>query len=695
MQAARAGNSVSPWRPGLPAVAAVLAAVSVACAVASLPLYAYNASRIGARVHYLYGDDLVVGVLYPLTGAFLVRRRPSNAVGWVLVLTSVLGVNALANQYAVAGLVVSPGNLPGATAAAWVAAWGWTPALVVLVFLPLLFPDGTLPSPRWRPFARVAACCCALLVVAAMVSPVPIDASGDIRNPAGTVRVFAVIVVVMVAVIGLILTPVALTALGLRQRRATGAERAQLQWLSLAIVITIVLGAAGAAVRHEPWQEALAALAFAAIPAGIVIAVVQNRLFDVEVVLNRTIVYGLLTSVVLAGYLVAVVGVDQAAQRTGLVAVVVLALVAATARDRVQRWVDRLLFGYRKDPYAVVSRVGQRLDDTSGPLDALRQLTTELRTVLRLPSAEVIPDDPGLPPAGSGRSIAGTVDIPVAAQGEHVATLRVGRRHNGERFRPDEMSALTDVARRVGALVQAAALIAELQHSRETLVTAREEERRRLHRDLHDGVGPELAGLALQLDSLAGRLAGQPDLADRARALRDRMRQTVTGVRRVVDDLRPPALDELGLTDALRQHFAVYPATQVAASALPDRAGTPAAQDQDAMPAAADPVQVTAGALPPLPAAVEVAAYRIASEAVANAFRHGHATACTVQLSADGVDLHLDVRDDGTGIPPDAVSGVGLASMRDRATELGGQLSIETGPSGTALHARLPLGTGP
>jgi signal transduction histidine kinase len=676
-------------------VAAALAAVSVACAVASLPLYAYNASRLGGKVHYLFGDDLVVGILYPLTGAFLVRRRPRNAVSWLLVLTSVLGVNALANQYAVAGLLVAPGSLPGATAAAWVAAWGWTPELVVVVFLPLLFPDGTLPSPRWRPFAWVAAGCCALLTVAAMVAPAPIDASGDIHNPAGTVHVFSVLVLVMVAVIGLILTPVALVALGLRQRHAAGAARAQLQWLSLAVVVTIVLLAAGAAVRHQGWSEVLDALALAAIPAGIVIAIVRYRLFDVEVVLNRTVVYGLLTSVVLAGYLVAVVGVDQAAQRTGLVAVVVLALVAATARDRVQRWVDRLLFGYRKDPYAVVSRVGQRLDDASGPLDALRQLTTELRTVLRLPSAEVIPDDPGLPPAGSGRSVAGTVDIPVAVQGEHVATLRVGRRHNGERFRLDEMSALTDVARRAGALVQAAALIAELQRSRETLVTAREEERRRLHRDLHDGVGPELAGLALQLDSLAGRLAGQPDLADRARALRDRMRQTVTGVRRVVDDLRPPALDELGLADALRQHFAVYPATRVVASALPDCVGTSAARDRDGMPADADPVQVTAGTLPPLPAAVEVAAYRIASEAVANAFRHGDATACTVQLSADGTGLHLDVRDDGTGIPPDAVPGVGLASMRDRAAELGGELGIDTGPSGTTLHARLPLRTDP
>ena len=188
----------------------------------------------------------------------------------------------------------------------------------------------------------------------------------------------------------------------LRQRRAVGVERAQLQWLSLAAVVTLVLGVPPA--RAAAAQEALWALAFSAIPVGIVIAVVRYRLFDVEVVLNRTVVYGLLTLVVLAGYLAVVVGADQAAQRTGLVAVVVLALLAAAARDRVQRGVDRLLFGYRKDPYVVVSRVGRRLDDASGPLDALRQLTVELRTVLRLPFAEVLPDDPGLPPVESGRS---------------------------------------------------------------------------------------------------------------------------------------------------------------------------------------------------------------------------------------------------------------------------------------------------
>ena len=533
------------------------------------------------------------------------------------------------------------------------ATWGWTPELAIPVFLPLLFPDGTLPSPRWRPFARVAACCFGLLVVAAMLAPMGIDADHSITNPLGTTDVFTGIVLVMVALIGVVLTPVAVLALVLRQRRAVGAERAQLQWLSLAAVVTLVLGVA-AGVLHQPGQEVLFAVAFSAIPVGIVIAVVRYRLFDVEVVLNRTVVYGLLTSVVLAGYLAAVVGMDQEAQRTGLVVVVVLALLAAAARDWVQRGVDRLLFGYRRDPYAVVSRVGRRLDDASGPLDALRQLAVELRTVLRLPFAEVLPDDPGLPPVQSGRSVAGTVDIPVTVQGQHVATLRVGRRHNGERFRPDELSALTDVARHAGALVQAAALIAELQRSRETLVAAREEERRRLRRDLHDGVGPEPAGLALQLDSLAGLWSPIPT--------------SRTGPRSYVTGCARPWPECAGWS------------TICAASARRTRTGRRAAPAPRGVrgrpagtPAAQDAVRVTVTrTLPPLPAAVEVAAYRIVGEAVANAFRHGQATMCTVQLSANDDHLHLDVCDDGTGIPLAATPGIGLASMRDRAAELGG-----------------------
>jgi signal transduction histidine kinase len=446
-------------------------------------------------------------------------------------------------------------------------------------------------------------------------------------------------------------------------------------------VVTLVLGIAESAVG-EPGQEVLWALAMSAIPLGIVIAVVRHHLLDIEVVLNRTVVYGLLSAVVLLGYLIAVAGVGPAAQRTGLVAVVVLALLAASARDRVQRAVDRLLFGYRKDPYAVVTRVGQRLDAAAGPLDALQQLTAELRSALRLPSAAVIPDDPQLAPVEAGRPVAGTVDFPVTMQGRQVATLRVGLRHRGARFRPDEQSALTDVGRRVGALVQAAVLVTDLQRSRETLVAAREEERRRLRQDLHDGVGPELAGMALQLDSLASRLGDQADLAGRARVLRDRMRQTVADVRRVVDDLRPAALDELGLAEALRQHLALFAVGPAGGPGAP-------AHPTDIV---IDPILPV---MPPLPAAVEVAAYRIVSEAVANAVRHGRASTCTVRLAAAGGQLVLVVADNGTGILPSASAGVGLASMHDRAAELGGDLQIETGSAGTVVRSRLPLEVGP
>jgi signal transduction histidine kinase len=172
------------------------------------------------------------------------------------------------------------------------------------------------------------------------------------------------------------------------------------------------------------------------------------------------------------------------------------------------------------------------------------------------------------------------VDIRVAVQGQQVATLRVGRRHHGERFRPDEQSALTDVGRRVGSLVQTAVLITDLQRSRETLVTAREEERRRLRQDLHDGVGPELAGLALQLDSLAGRLGSEAELADRARELRDRMRRTVAEVRRVVDDLRPPARARHPISDQLSR---------------PASGGTVFHQDSESRPTKCSP----AGGYPP------------------------------------------------------------------------------------------------
>jgi signal transduction histidine kinase len=655
-------------------MASGVAAVSVACALGSLGLYAYNLSHTASRVQYLYGDNLVAGMIFPLTGAFLIRRQAGNRVGWVLLAGCLLGVNALAGQYAVTGLQTAHARLAGAELAAWVGTWAWAPELAVLGLLPLLFPDGRLPSPRWRPLAWAILGGTGAAILAAMFAPIGPDASAShtLRNPLGQSPVFTGLLIVMVAILGVVLAPLSVLALSLRMRRAHGAVRAQMQWLLFAGVITLVFGIASGAVP-QPGQEALWAIGMAAIPAGIVIAILRHQLLDIEVVLNRAVAYALLTGLLLVCYLAAIAGVGQVGgQRVGLAAVAVLALLAAAARARVQQGVDRLLFGYRRDPYAVVDRVGQRLDLASGPIDALQQIASELRTALRLPSVAVLPDDPRLATVATGRAVAGTRDLPVVVEGQRVALLRIGLRHRTERLRPEEQSVLADVSRRIGALVQAAGLIQDLQRSRESLVSAREEERRRLRHDLHDGLGPQLAGMALQLDSLIGQLDGQRAAAERARVLRDRMRQAVAEVRRVVDNLRPPAIDELGLLEALRQHLTVY-------------ALAPAGETGITVGVAAD------GPLPALPAAVEVAAYWISAEAVANAVRHSRATACTVGISAAPDGLVVAITDNGTGIDPRAVPGVGLQSMRDRAGELGGKLTVDTGPAGTTIRGWLPL----
>jgi signal transduction histidine kinase len=249
--------------------------------------------------------------------------------------------------------------------------------------------------------------------------------------------------------------------------------------------------------------------------------------------------------------------------------------------------------------------------------------------------------------------------------------LRVGHRHRGERFRPEEASALSDVARRVASLLHAADLSADLQASREHIVMAREEERKRIRRDLHDGLGPELAGMALQLDSLASHLRAHTDLAERAVGLRDRLQRTVTEVRGIVEGLRPSAVDELGLAEALRQLGA---------------AGAPGAEPRFSVH-----VPATFG---DLPAAVEVAAYRIAAEACTNVIRHAHAASCSVEAAIRDGWLTLTVADDGTGFGAPAAVGVGLRSLHDRASEVGGSLEIRSAPGGTTVFSRLPLAAG-
>lgn len=687
MRDAELGTSPLPGAQPYPGRAARVAALAkpmaVGVAAASAVLCAGAAALLWfAPAQHPYGydisGDLVVGCLFPLAGALIAVREPGNRCSWVLLSAGLVAVSALSHEWAYDGLA-RPGLLPFVPAATWLAAWTFVPYWLQITLLPVLFPDGAIPSRRWRRFVVAVLIVVAVVTVVAMFRPDP-DVEGlGVRNPLGIGPAhvgsgwhFLLLGPVLALAFGG--APAALAALVARQRRAVGRVRAQLQWLLLGFVSCLIILTVTTVVP-VPWGlggHYGLAVAFAMIPLAVAVAVVRYGLFDIELVVNRAIVYAALTALGLAAY-AGLLAVTGARAGTGTFAPLLAALIAAVltaARSRFQRFVDRKLFGARSDPYEVVRRVGAAVAAAETPGMALASLVSTVCEVLALPYAAVESTGPagevGL--AESGSPVPWAETLPAVYRGRQVGVLRVGHRHRGERFRPEEASALGDAARRAASLLHAADLSADLRVSRERVVVAREEERRRLRRDLHDGLGPELAGMALQLDSLASGLRADADLAERALRLRDRMRHTVTEVRRIVEGLRPGAVDELGLAEALRQLAAAGSDLEFAVH-VPSTFGD-------------------------LPAAAEVAAYRIAAEACANVIRHARASRCSIEAGIQDGWLTLAVSDNGAGFGTESAVGVGLQSLHERAAEVGGAVEIRSGPGGTTVSAKLPVEAG-
>jgi signal transduction histidine kinase len=442
-------------------------------------------------------------------------------------------------------------------------------------------------------------------------------------------------------------------------------------------------------------------LLFALLPLSLTAIVLRHRLWEIDLVINRSLVYGGLTAliVVLYGLVVGGLGVLLGAQGgvTAAVATTVLvAILFQPLRAGLQRGVNRLMYGERDDPIAVLTRLGQQLEATINPQALLPIVAETVAQALRLPyvaiavadgdeftvlaqypdratpwpeSAIAPPSRAARPPRRTGSpSVAPTIAFPLTSQGVTVGRLLVAPRAPGQSFSPADRRLLSSIAQRAGAALQVVQLTVDLQRSRERLVMAREEERRRLRRDLHDGLGPQLASLNLKLDAAHNLLAVDPGQAARLLAeIKAQSQAAIGDIRRLVYDLRPPALDQLGLASALGEQ-----AAQLSVEGL-----------QVAVAASDD--------LPTLPAAVEVAAYRIVTEALTNVVRHAQAQRCTVWLCLDDA-LYVAVDDDGAGLPHDVRAGVGMASMRERAEELGGACRIERRPEGgTRVIARLPM----
>jgi signal transduction histidine kinase len=430
-------------------------------------------------------------------------------------------------------------------------------------------------------------------------------------------------------------------------------------------------------------------LSFMLIPIFIGIAILRAQLFDIDLIIKRTLVYGLLTAFVIGVY-VLVVGYLGAVFHTGgslvisLVATGLVAVLFQPLRAFLQRGINRLLYGLRDEPYVVLARLGQRLKTTLDPDAVLSTIVATVREALKLSYAAIevqertalaLAASSGTPPAQE------TLRLPLAYQNETVGTLIIAPRGRDDTLTPADLRLLDDLTQQIGNAVHTVrltsdlqALTRDLQRSREHLVTAREEERRRLRRDLHDGLGPMLSAIMLKVGLVRTLHRRDPETTD---ALLDQLEAEIESVigdiRRVVYNLRPPALDELGLVAAIREYVA--------------RLGTEAQAHHVVLTVTVEAPEH----LPALPAAVEVAAYRIVQEALTNVLRHAHAHSCRVRFLVEDT-LQIEVSDDGTGFEEAHQAGVGLTSMRERAEELGGTFTIrQTAPCGTQITACLPL----
>jgi len=555
-------------------------------------------------------------------------------------------------------------------------------AYISLNGLGYLFPNGRF-VPRWTWLA--------LLIVAILEIPFNVPESSPFSTAHWSPLLFLPVAV------GEFLLPVAAQIYRYR-RRSTPGQRQQTKWVvygvSLSLLLAIILrGLLGLSpqfgqnsgfnvVAAQPLLSNLFLLVLLLIPLSFGAAILRYRLWDIDILINRTLVYGALTLSIAAIYVAVVSGLGALFQAQGnlllsLLATVLAALLFQPWRIRLQRAVNRLLYGQRDEPYQVLARLGQRLESTLAPGAILPAITETIAQALKLPYVAIQPKggERSEPLAPWGTLTGEPLQLPLVYQGEPIGHLLLAARARGESLTPADLRLLADLLPQVGLAVHAVRLTTDLQRltvdlqrSRERLVAAREEERRRLRRDLHDGLGPQLASQALTLTAASKLLRQDTDAAEVLLLdARRHAQEAITDIRRVIYALRPPSLDDLGLLGALREQVAHYQTSGV---------------------------QITIQApatLPPLPAAVEVACFRIAQEALTNVVRHAQARSCVITLALEDA-LCLEVIDDGCGVPAEHRAGVGLTSMRERAAELGGTCVIEPAPgAGTRIYARLPL----
>ncbi|MFI7634977.1 sensor histidine kinase [Nonomuraea sp. NPDC049400] len=612
------------------------------------------------------------GLTFPAVGAFLIFHRPRLNMAWLMCAG---GLAAAVSDLSQALMIraAADGDLLLAGYLRLPVALGWAVCGAALTMvLPLYSPDGRLPSPRWR-FALWLGLAAITADLLRRVFRMPPPAAGYpfpkvIPNPLQIPALAPYAETVSLIAWTGIYVSMALAALSLasRMRRADHVTRRQIGWPLLAFSGYIVFLVVGAYVPGFMW----AATCWAAlIPIAVAFSVMRYRLYGIDTVISRAFVAAGVVVVISAVYFGAGALSSLLVSGYGQVAGVAAALFAGAffqpLRRALQRAVDRLLYGAVGDPGVLAERLTQALR-RGDPAEALTSVVSVLRDGLAVEGVAVEVADGEPRYVESGRVGPEVREVPLIWHGERVGRLLVGppgpRRfpaaHN-ERV----LATLTPYAADVAHAVRMAA---DLQRSRERILTTREEERRRLRRDLHDGLGQTLSAMAMTINMARLSLKKSPEAADELlRELHTGMGAVTGDIRELVYGLRPPALDDLGLVRAVGE--------------LAGQSTPPAEVEVE-------------GDLSELPAAVEVAVYRIVQEALTNVRRHAQATTARIVLQRERSVLRVLIADDGKGLPEEHRAGVGLGSMRERAAELGG-ICVVNGESGagTRVEVMLPL----
>jgi two-component system, NarL family, sensor kinase len=597
--------------------------------------------------------NTVIGLSAAPCGLLIARAKPDNPIGWLFLITGVAPLLTAA---------VTPFVLYGA-AHDWsqltlrllvtmsMFAWSWG----VFCCLPLivqLFPTGKPLSRRWVVL-------CWLTVANALLGNMFVGPTPEYGASSLLIAPWWAVTEGIAGVVSPLIILASVASLVVRFVRGIETVRQQIWWLVIAVILVILI-------NLPIWfaiptgQNILLLLSFPLIPAAVTIAVLRHGLYDVRIVVSRVIVYALLTGAVIAVYVGLVAVLDRVLRGVGapVIAALAIALAFNPVRVRLQRLVDRAVYGARHDPVAAVSAVGQRLagEDLIGVADALRD-------ALRLSYVAITREDGSLVESGEPTPVPQTWAL--TYDGKEIGNLVVGPRRGEQRLSRTDQKVIDLVAAPLALVLRAQALTEDLKASRERVIDAAEEERTRLRRELHDSLGPILTGAAFKADGIALAAQHKPERAESlAIELADQLRQSVEAVRRLAYGLRPAALDELGLVGALREEGSRFGPVKVIIEA-PE-------------------------AMPVLPSSVEVAAYRIAAEALTNVVRHSDARYASIRLTTNDGTLEMIITDNGSSTAPWS-TGLGLTSIKTRAFEVGGD--CEAGPTaeGGRVVAVLPL----